>query len=145
MKSISITAAVLAAALGMAAMPARAGHWYPAETFSDACTGDVVIKSPWSNTTPFTNANSDKGDVILARSQAMCGLIGANGTQGVCGLGKWTEMVRYADVKNSDDRFRWFCGMTKERSRCTSGTGRVRWKLGVKPLFYTQCLKWDPT
>jgi hypothetical protein len=54
-------------------------------------------------------------------------------------------MVKYADVKNSDDRFRWFCGMTKERSRCSAGTGRVRWKLGANRLFYTQCLKWDPT
>lgn len=145
MKPMLIAAAVLAVITATSIAPAQAGKWYVAETIIDHCSGDVVVKKPWSDTTPFTNPNSDKHDIILARSQAMCNLIGVNGTQGVCGIGHWTNLVDYESIDNSDDRFRWFCGMTKERSRCTSGTGKVRWMLGNERRLWTKCYKWDPT
>lgn len=127
--------------------PVHAGKWYAAEVLDDRCSGDVVIKVPYTG----SNAPSlDDKDVILARSQSLCNLIEGQGQspggyKGVCGINKWTEPIAYSSISSSDGRFRWFCGTTPERSRCTSGTGRIRSRLGTNRLLRTECQKFDPT
>jgi hypothetical protein len=124
---------------------AQAGKWFTAEILNDACSGDIVIKVPYTE----PNAPSlDDNDIILARSPALCALVEGSspgGHKGVCGTGKFTKPILYSDIKNNEGRFRWFCGTTAERSRCTKGTGRIQSRLGKDRLFRTLCQKWDPT
>ena len=115
------------------------------ERLVDGCSGDVVIKVPWTG----PDAPSlDSNDIVLARSQAMCGLVeGSPPThKGVCQhnpdqFSAWTETIPYSSIRNSERRFRWFCRKQAERSRCASGTTRVRFRLKPHDDFETQCLR----
>jgi hypothetical protein len=117
------------------------------ETLDDGCSGDVVVKVPYAG----SGAPSlDGQDIILARSKAMCTRVeGAPGSppthKGVCQhdpneKSSLTDPIPYSSIKNSDRRFRWFCNLTAERSRCKSGTKRVRFLIGPDRLFQTLCL-----
>lgn len=138
--------------IGVIATVIIAGHstsahakWFTAEVLNDKCSGDVVIKVPYTGP---NGSSLDDNDIILARSQALCNLVEGSspgGHKGVCGIGKFTKPIPYSDIKSSEGRFRWFCGTTAERSRCTTGTGRIQSRLGKDRLFRTLCQKWDPT
>ena len=124
---------------------AHAGKWFTAEVLTDRCSGDVVIKVPYTGP---NGSSLDDNDVILARSQTLCSYVEGSspgGFKGVCGIGKFTDPIPYSDIANSEGRFRWFCGTTAERSRCTNGTRRIQSRLGKDRLFRTLCQKWDPT
>ena len=111
------------------------------ETLTDRCSGDVVVK------VPFSSANSlDDDDIILARSESMCRLVREQTHRGVCQQNPnqnsaFTGAIPYSSIRNSERRFRWYCGRTPERSRCRQGTQRVRFRIGPNRLFETQCLR----
>ncbi len=113
-----------------------------AEKLTDRCSGDVVVKVPYSS------ANSlDDNDIVLARSESMCRLVeGSPPTYaGVCQHSpsknsNLTDAIPYSTIKNSERRFRWYCGKTPERSRCSQGTKQVKFRIGPDRLFETVCL-----
>ena len=113
-----------------------------AEKLTDRCSGDVAVKVPYSN------ANSlDDDDIVLARSESMCRLVeGSPPTyEGVCQhnpskSSNFTDAIPYSTIKNSERRFRWYCGKTPERSRCSQGTKQVKFRIGPDRLFETLCL-----
>jgi hypothetical protein len=121
-----------------------AGYSTPvhAETLTDRCSGDVVVKVPYSS------ANSlDGGDIVLARSNSMCGLVEGSppAFEGVCqhssgSKSNFTDAIPYSAIKNSERRFRWYCGTKRERSRCSQGTQQVKFRIGPDRLFETLCL-----
>lgn len=113
-----------------------------AETLTDRCSGDVVVKVPYSS------ANSlDDGDIVLARSEGMCRLVEGSppAHDGVCQhnpskKSNFTAAIPYSTIRNSERRFRWYCGKTPERSRCAKGTKQVKFRIGPDRLFETICL-----
>lgn len=112
------------------------------ETFTDACSGDVVVKVPYADA-PLL----DSQDIVLARSGSMCRLVESTPPtfSGVCQHNHqqntdWTATIPYSSIQNGDRRFRWFCGETAERARCKTGTKRVRFRLGPGRDFQTECL-----
>src|SRR5215218_11161937 len=95
---------------------------YADETLTDRCSGDVVIKVPYAD-----GPSLDDKDIVLARSESMCRLVEDSAFRGVCQKNAkknsaLTATIPYSSIKNSDRRFRWFCGKTAERSRCEEGT-----------------------
>jgi len=125
-------AAVVAAVVG-------AGSWSAvpvgAETFEDDCSVSVIIKRPFVD-----DAQLGDHDIILAKQYKggnMCALVNGNPPThaGVCQTSAsqdspWTGWFRYSSIRNPEDRrFRWVCGSTLERSRCVSGTRKVRFRL----------------
>lgn len=122
--------------------PAHAGKWFTAEVLNDSCSTDVFIKVPWTGPNAET---PDSNDIVLARSKAYRDLVAQGLYKGVSETGKWTDPILYPSIKNSEGRFRWFCGTTAERSRCVKGTGQIVSRLGSNGLFRTLCQKWDPT
>jgi hypothetical protein len=132
-------ATLVAAALALAAGTARA------EIFEDDCSVSVVIKRPFADSTQL-----ESSDIILAKQYEggnMCALVNGNPPThaGVCQKSAsqdsgWTSWFPYTSLQNSDRRFRWVCGDTLERSRCVSGTRKVRFKLLKNSNeFRTQC------
>ena len=133
-------AAALAAAIGAASQGTAPAA---AEVFEDDCSVSVIIKRPFADSTQL-----ESSDIILARPAGnLCGLVNGNPPThtGVCQTSPgqdsaWTEWFAYSSLKNADRRFRWVCGSTLERSRCVSGTRKVRFKLlKNSDEFRTQC------
>jgi hypothetical protein len=132
-------------AVGMAA-----GSWgvvpADAETFEDDCSVSVIIKRPYAD-----DKQLESSDIILAKQYQgnnVCPLVNGNPPthEGVCQTSAgqdsaWTRWFDYREVRNPETRrFRWVCGNTLERSRCVSGTRKVRFKLlKNSDEFRTQC------
>jgi hypothetical protein len=143
-KSSSLTLG-LAVVVGMAVV----GHGAPVqskviEVIDDACSGDVVVKVPW---TEPDAPSLDSNDIILARSKALCERVAGSPPthKGVCQrnsakMSQPTDPIPYSSIQNKDRRFRWFCNRDAERSRCKEGTKRVRFLIGPDGLFQTHCL-----
>lgn len=144
MKSSSLTLG-LAVALGIIVMSQGAPvHSKTIEIINDACSGDVVVKIPW---TEDDAPSMDSNDLILARSKGMCERVAGSPPthKGVCQnnpakKSKLTDPISYSSIRNEDRRFRWFCGTTAERSRCKEGTKTVRFLIGPDRLFQTHCM-----
>jgi hypothetical protein len=140
--------AVLGLAVAVATISGEAAsvHAKVIETIDDACSGDVVVKVPWAEAEAHP---LDDGDIILARSKALCDLVepptgSTTAYTGVCQHDKTknsvvTKPIAYSKIRNADHRFRWFCDKTAERSRCKSGTTRVQFLIGPDRLFRTLC------
>jgi hypothetical protein len=130
--------------LGVAVQPSHAAGWYVIETLTDRCSVGVVIKVPYSYD-PYYKL--DDGDVILDRSGVSKYMIQPLGPySGVTvnpdtGYSPWTTKI-IPVPKNADGYFRWYCGITAERSRCPSNTGAISSRLGPDRLFQTRCLKY---
>jgi hypothetical protein len=126
--------------------PARAAHL--AETLTDRCSVEVVIKVPFTDDEKKYREISPK-DVILDRTGKLKNLIQPQGpNRGVTGLtvvekGKhYTEWTpRIPIPKNGDGFFRWICGTTAERSRCASEAKWITARLGEDRLLETKCWK----
>ena len=125
-------AAALAAAMGAAALATGPAT---AEVFEDDCSVSVIIKKPYADSTQL-----ESSDIILAKGYQggnMCALVNGNPPThtGVCQPSasqnsNWTKWFDYKSLQNTADRrFRWVCGSTLERSRCVSGTKKVRFRL----------------
>jgi hypothetical protein len=112
-----------------------------AETLTDRCSVQVQVKNPYAN-----SSNSiDPSDVLLDRT----GNLGTIGSAmeaghyekiGAKGFSNWSALISPVPV-NSDRYFRWYCGTTAERSRCSSGTKGIKVRIGPGRLFETQCVK----
>jgi hypothetical protein len=138
-----LLAVAFACAFGVA--PAHATTWKVIERFSDGCDEDVSIKKPYADAPSL-----DDGDVLLCRSQACKSLLGSTSQpaafQGLAanagGTTGWTPRDWLRPVpKNGDRYFRWFCGLTAERSRCDKRTDAISVRLKSPGAFETRC--WD--
>jgi hypothetical protein len=140
MQSVSLRIALSvvagAATLGIG-LPLRA----VAETLKDRCSVQVQVKNPYAD-----SSNSiDPSDVLLDRN----GNLGSIGSAmeaghykkaGSKGLSGWSTEIRPVPA-NSDGYFRWYCGTTAERSRCSSSTKGIKVRIGPGRLFETQCVQ----
>lgn len=134
--------------LGLIGANAHAGTWHVIETFTDGCDEDVTIKKPYTGP---EGPSLDYGDVLLCRSNACKNLIVGNppAFQGVAangsGVSPFTTRAWLHPVpKNGDRYFRWFCGLTAERSRCPTGTDALTVRLKSPGAFETKCWDFDP-
>jgi hypothetical protein len=131
-------------AIAVAACLAAAHSVSADETFEDDCSVSIIIRKPYQD-----SASWDGNDILLARAYTgnLCNLLVQNGgtMTGVCQASQsqttpFTPFVKYDQVANSNGYFRWICGSSKERSRCPSGTKRVRFRLlAGDDEFQTQC------
>jgi hypothetical protein len=141
---LTVAVAVVIAAHGTSV------HAKVIETLDDACSGDVVVKVPYPKDNEPNPSSLDGNDIVLARSKTYCGYVeGTPGSppthKGVCQhnptkKSSLTDKIKYSAIRNSERRFRWFCGKTAERSRCVEGTKFVRFRIGPDRLFETLCL-----
>ena len=138
MQSLSVRLAVSALAIG-AALAVHAQNSV-AETLTDRCSVQVVVKNPYAD-----NGNIDPSDVLLDRKGNL-GTVGSAMEAGHYVKGNSAGETGFSTVLspvpvNGDRYFRWYCGTTAERSRCPSGTKGIKARLGKDRLFETVCLK----
>ena len=149
MKRPGSTLGLAALIVAIVASHGMSVHGKVIETLKDGCGGDVLIKVPYPNPDPGSSS-PDSNDIVLARSKAFCEKVEGSTSQpaiwkGVCQhdptkKSGWTDPISYSSIMNSDHRFRWFCRTTAERSRCKTGTKRVRFQLLPDDHFETLCL-----
>jgi hypothetical protein len=149
MKRSCSTLGLVAVIVAVAAGHGASVHAKVIETLKDGCTVDVVVKVPYPNPDPGSSS-ANGNDIVLARSKTYCQFVDGSTSQpplykGVCQhdptkKSRLTDPISYSSIKNSDRRFRWFCGKTPERSRCTTGTKHVRFRLDPDDHFETLCL-----
>jgi hypothetical protein len=136
---------VFALAVAACLAVAHVGSADVIDEFEDDCSVSVLIKYPYSESIQF-----DQNDIVLGRGWQgnACTFIDPNGPlqiTGICqnvqnqGTG-WTQWYRYSTLDDVNGRFRWICGLTKERSRCAAGTKWARFRfLPNSNEFRTQC------
>ena len=124
-------ALVALAVVAGASLPLRA------ETLTDRCSVQVVIKNPYAN-----NGDINPADLLLDRGGTL-GTIGSAMNAGhyvkigANGFSPWTAKIKVP--KNGDGFFRWYCGATAERSRCASGAKWIAARIGPDRLLQTRC------
>jgi hypothetical protein len=124
-------AAIALVAVAGASLPLRA------ETLTDRCSVQVVIKNPYAN-----NGNIDPSDLLLDRSGNL-GTVGSAMEAGhyrKIGSNGWSPFTAKIKVpKNGDGFFRWYCGTTAERSRCSANAKFIAARIGPDRKLETRC------